>query len=129
MNSHFKLAQLEPFFRTYTGTKSKWVKMKAYNVRTCKRKDEQMYLEHEYGHASVHHDTIPKPLSSMAELEHINVLPSGERKGKRKEGKRTQRLKTHLQAGRCWCTPLILALGRQRQANLCEFEASLVYKS
>ena len=24
--------------------------------------------------------------------------------------------------------PLIPALGRQRQANLCEFEASLVYK-
>jgi hypothetical protein len=24
--------------------------------------------------------------------------------------------------------PLILALGRQRQVNLCEFEASLVYK-
>ena len=29
-------------------------------------------------------------------------------------------------AGR-WCTPLILALRRQRQAVLCEFEASLVY--
>ena len=26
-------------------------------------------------------------------------------------------------------TPLILALGRQRQADLGEFEASLVYKS
>ena len=25
--------------------------------------------------------------------------------------------------------PLIPALGRQRQADLCEFEASLVYKS
>jgi len=26
------------------------------------------------------------------------------------------------------CTPLILALGRQKQKNLCEFEASLVYR-
>lgn len=63
--------------------------MKTYNVRPCKRKHEQMYLAWEYGHASIHHDTIPKPLSSMGELEHINVFPSGEGKGKRKEGKRT----------------------------------------
>ena len=28
-----------------------------------------------------------------------------------------------------WHTPLIPALGRQRQADLCEFEASLGYKS
>jgi hypothetical protein len=28
----------------------------------------------------------------------------------------------------CWCTPLILALGRQRRADLCEFEASLIFK-
>jgi hypothetical protein len=27
-----------------------------------------------------------------------------------------------------WHIPLILALGGQRQADLCEFEASLVYK-
>ena len=27
-----------------------------------------------------------------------------------------------------WCTPLIPALGRQRQVDLCEFEASLVYQ-
>jgi len=27
-----------------------------------------------------------------------------------------------------WLTPLILALWRQRQADLCEFKASLVYK-
>jgi hypothetical protein len=27
-----------------------------------------------------------------------------------------------------WCTPLIPALGRQRQVDLCEFEASLLYK-
>jgi hypothetical protein len=26
-----------------------------------------------------------------------------------------------------WCTPLILAFGRQRQEDLCEFEDSLVY--
>ena len=29
--------------------------------------------------------------------------------------------------GHWWCMPLIPALGRQRQANLCEFETSLVY--
>ena len=27
-----------------------------------------------------------------------------------------------------WCTPLIPALGRQRQVDLCEFEVSLVYR-
>ncbi|CAO2623499.1 hypothetical protein LEMLEM_LOCUS17960 [Lemmus lemmus] len=27
-----------------------------------------------------------------------------------------------------WRTPLTPALGRQRQADLCEFEASLVYR-
>ncbi|CAO2578912.1 40S ribosomal protein S15a, partial [Lemmus lemmus] len=32
-------------------------------------------------------------------------------------------------AGQWWLTPLLPALGRQRQADLCEFEASLVYKS
>ena len=30
--------------------------------------------------------------------------------------------------GQWWHTPLILALGSQTQADLCEFEASLVYK-
>jgi hypothetical protein len=30
-------------------------------------------------------------------------------------------------AGQWWCTPLILALGRQRQVDF-EFEASLVYR-
>jgi hypothetical protein len=37
-------------------------------------------------------------------------------------------LKRIIQAGRWWCTPFIPALGRQRQADLCEFDASLVYK-
>ena len=32
-------------------------------------------------------------------------------------------------AGWWWRMPLIPALGRQRQADLCEFEASLVYRS
>ena len=31
-------------------------------------------------------------------------------------------------AGQWWCMLLIQALGRQRQAGLCEFEASLVYR-
>ncbi|EGW11343.1 hypothetical protein I79_016591 [Cricetulus griseus] len=30
---------------------------------------------------------------------------------------------------RCWSMPLISELGRQRQADLCEFKTSLVYKS
>ena len=29
-------------------------------------------------------------------------------------------------AGQGWCTPLIPALGRQRQGDLCEFKASLI---
>jgi hypothetical protein len=28
----------------------------------------------------------------------------------------------------CWRTPLLPALGRQRQVDLCRFEASLVYR-
>ena len=31
-------------------------------------------------------------------------------------------------SGWWWQMPLILALGKQRQVDLCEFEASLVYK-
>ena len=31
--------------------------------------------------------------------------------------------------GRWWRTPLIPALGRQRQVDLCEFEPSMVYKT
>ena len=33
------------------------------------------------------------------------------------------------QARQWWLMPLIPALGRQRQANVCDFETSLVYKS
>ncbi|XP_076429707.1 uncharacterized protein LOC121829376 [Peromyscus maniculatus bairdii] len=36
--------------------------------------------------------------------------------------------KEKMQAGQWWCSPLIPALGRQSQANLCEFEAILNYK-
>ena len=32
-------------------------------------------------------------------------------------------------AGQWWRMPLIPALGRQRQADLCEFEANLVYRA
>lgn len=39
-------------------------------------------------------------------------------------------IKKQQMAGRWWQTPLILALGRQRQGDLFEFETSLeVYKS
>ena len=37
-------------------------------------------------------------------------------------------LKISLEAGRWWRAPLIPALGRQRPADLCEFQASLVYR-
>ena len=40
-----------------------------------------------------------------------------------------EHLKSLLVAGRWWLMPLIPALGRQGQADLCEFEASLVYES
>jgi hypothetical protein len=32
------------------------------------------------------------------------------------------------ESGRRWHTPLVPALGRQRQVDLCEFEVSLVYR-
>lgn len=35
-------------------------------------------------------------------------------------------LRRYLEAGQWWCLPLVLALGGQRQADLCE--ASLVYR-
>ena len=38
-------------------------------------------------------------------------------------------IKYKYRAGRWWHTPLIQALGRQSQVDLCEFETSLVYKS
>lgn len=34
-----------------------------------------------------------------------------------------------IEFGAQWCTPLISALQKQRQADLCEFEARLVYRS
>jgi hypothetical protein len=37
-------------------------------------------------------------------------------------------LKMNKEAGRWWCIPLTPALERQRQVDLCEFEASLVYR-
>ena len=36
--------------------------------------------------------------------------------------------KSSIGARKWWHTPLIPTLGRQKQANLCEFKASLVYK-
>ena len=36
------------------------------------------------------------------------------------------KVKTKIQAG-CGSAPIVPALGRQRQADLCEFQASLVY--
>ena len=40
-----------------------------------------------------------------------------------------QPLKTHFQGQAWWCTLLIPALRRQRQVDLCKFEASLIYKA
>jgi hypothetical protein len=46
---------------------------------------------------------------------------------KRKEKKKKE--KRHRQSQPWWHVPLIPALRRQRQEDLCEFEASLVYTS
>ena len=37
-------------------------------------------------------------------------------------------LRSLIKARWWWCTPLIPALGKQRQVDLCVFEASLVYR-
>ena len=37
-------------------------------------------------------------------------------------------MQLEMKNGQWWLTSLIPALGRQREADLCEFEASLVYR-
>jgi hypothetical protein len=39
------------------------------------------------------------------------------------------RIKTHVISCAQWCILLVLALGRQRKSDLCEFKASLVYRA
>ena len=38
-------------------------------------------------------------------------------------------MEEYVKAWRWWCVSLIPALGKQRQVDLCEFEASLVYRA
>ena len=41
-------------------------------------------------------------------------------------------MRKKIKRARCWCAPLIPlipALGRKRQVDLCEFETSLVYRA
>ena len=38
-------------------------------------------------------------------------------------------MKSYRVAGQWWRTPLIATLGRQRQEDLCELEASLIYRA
>ena len=47
---------------------------------------------------------------------------------KRKAPRKVVKLKNKALAGQWWPTPLIPAFRRQRQGNLCEFQASLVYR-
>ena len=46
-----------------------------------------------------------------------------------KERKKEKKRKKERIARWWWCTPLIPALGRQMQMDLCEFKVNLVYMS